>query len=58
MTHDKRNGTTKKIKMLGEKETYKQLGILEAEATKQVGWGKKKVKKNFSGEREIYSKPN
>ena len=38
-THDGRNGTIKlekKTRMLGEKETYKYLGILEANIITQV----------------------
>ena len=37
-THDGRNRTTnqEKIKMLGEKETYKYLGILEGDTIEQV----------------------
>ena len=41
--------------MLGEKETYKYLGMLEADTIKQ---GEMKEKKNTLGERENYSKPN
>ena len=37
MTHDGRNGTTKeKIRTLREMETYKYLGILEADTIKHV----------------------
>ena len=39
MTHDRRNRSTKprkKIKMLGEKETYKYWRLLEADTIKQV----------------------
>ena len=46
-----------KIRMLGVKETYKYLGILEADAIKHVEI-KKKLKKNTSGERENFWKPN
>ena len=37
-TYDWRNGTTKsdKIRTLGEKDTYKYLGLLEADTIKQV----------------------
>ena len=44
MTHDGRNGTTKSRKksMLGKKETYKYLGILEADAMKLEEMKKKK----------------
>ena len=41
---------------LPNKETYKYLGILEADNIKQVE--KRKIKKNITGERERYSKPN
>ena len=43
--------------MLGEKETYKFLGILEADTIKQV-IKEKKLQKSISGERENYSKTN
>ena len=43
--------------MLGEMETYKYLGILEADTIKQAEM-KEKEKKNTSGEQESYSKPN
>ena len=46
-----------KNRTLGEKETYKYLGILEADIIKQVEM-KEKLKKSISGERESYSKPN
>ena len=46
-----------KIRTLGEKETYKYLGILEADTIKQV-----EMKENFflniSGEQENFSKSN
>ena len=38
-----------KIRTLREKETYKYLGILEADTTKQMEM-KEKIKKNISGE--------
>ena len=41
-----------KIRTLGEKETYKYLGIFEADTIKQ--W--KKILKNISGEPESYSR--
>ena len=44
-----------KIRTLREKETYKYLGILEAEIIKQV---KIKEKKEYSEEQESYSKTN
>ena len=48
-----------KIRRLGEKETYKILGILEADTIKQAGMKEKKnLKKSISGEQENYSKPN
>ena len=43
-----------KIRMLGEKETYKYLGILEADKWKR----KMKFKKNILGELENYSRQN
>ena len=42
-----------KIKTLGEKETYKYLGMLEADTIKQVEM-KEKIRKNISGELESY----
>ena len=36
-----------KIRMLGEKETYKYLGILEADTIKQVEMKEKKFKKSI-----------
>ena len=45
-----------KIRALGEKETYKYLGILEADTSKHAKM-KKKKKRNCSRERENYSKP-
>ena len=44
-----------KIRTLTENETYKYLGILEADTIKQVEM-KKKFKKNISGELENYSR--
>ena len=41
--------------MPGEKETYKYLGILEADTIKQVEM-KEKIKKSISDERENFSK--
>ena len=38
-----------KIKTLGEKETYKYLGILEADTIKQVEMKEKKIQKDISG---------
>ena len=46
-----------KIKMLKEQETYKYLGIMEADTIKHVEMKKKKEKKKTSGEQEN-SKPN
>ena len=46
-----------KIRTLGEKETYKYLGILEDETIKQVEM-KEKSRKNISGEPECYSRQN
>ena len=45
-----------KIKTLGEKETYKYLGILEADAIKKVEIKEKNVKKSISRDRENFSK--
>ena len=44
-----------KIRTLGENETHKYLGILEADIIKQV---EMKDKKNISGELENYSRQN
>ena len=44
--------------MLGEKEPYKYLGILEANTIKHVEIKEKKFKKSTSGEWGNYSKPN
>ena len=46
-----------KIKTLGEKETYKYLGTLEADTMKQLKM-KEKFLKSILGEQESYSKPN
>ena len=47
-----------KIKTFGEKETYKYVGILEANTIKEVEMKEKKSKKNISGEQESNSKLN
>ena len=47
-----------KIRTLAENETYKYLGILEADTIKQVGMKNKIQKKNISGELENYSRQN
>ena len=47
----------KKKWTLGEKETYKYLGILEADFINKWRF-KKKIKKNVSGKQEIYLKSN
>ena len=39
-----------KIRTLGEKETYKYLGILEADTIKHAEIKEKKLKKSISGE--------
>ena len=46
MTHAGRNRITKleKIRIFGEKETYKFLGILEADASKQLEMNEKILK--------------
>ena len=56
---DRRNGTPKsnKIRTFGKKETYKYLGILEADTIKQVEM-KEKLRKNISGKLESYSRQN
>ena len=46
-----------KIRTLGEKETYKYLGILEADTIKQVEM-KEKIKKEYLREPESYSRQN
>ena len=45
-THDGGNGTTK-VRMLGEKETYKFLGIIEADNIKQVEMKEKNEKEHL-----------
>ena len=57
MTEGKELPNQEKIRMLGEKETYKYLGILEADGIKQSEM-KEKNKKSISGEGKNYSKPN
>ena len=51
------NNKKKKIKILGEKETYKCLGLLEANSIKQVEM-KEQIKKEYRRRRENYSKSN
>ena len=46
-----------KIRTIRENETYKYLGILEADTIKQVEM-KHKIQKNISGELESYSRQN
>ena len=46
-----------KIRTLAENETYKYLGILEADTIKQVEM-KNEIQKNISGELENYSRQN
>ena len=46
-----------KIRILREMETYKYLGILEADTIKQAEM-KERIFKNTSRERENYLKPN
>ena len=46
------------IRTLREKETYKYLGILEADTIKQVKMKGKKFKKSISEEAESYSRQN
>ena len=47
-----------KIRTLGEKITYKYLGILEANTIKQVETREKKLRKSISEEPETYSRQN
>ena len=47
-----------KLRMLREKETYKYLGILEADTLKLMEIKEKKLRKSISGKRGNYSKPN
>ena len=57
-TPERRNGiikSRKKIRTLGEKETYKYLVILEAGTIKQVE-RKEKIRNCISGEPESYSR--
>ena len=44
--------------MLGEKESYKYLGILEVGTIKKVEMKEKILKNSISGEWENYLKPN
>ena len=46
------------IRTVGEKGTYKYLGILEADTIKHVYMTEKNLKNNTSWEQENYSKPN
>ena len=46
-----------KVRTLAENETYKYLGILEADTIKQVEM-KDKIQKNISGELENYTRQN
>ena len=47
-----------KIRTPGEKETYRYLGILEADTINQVEIKFKKLKKNISEELESYLRRN
>ena len=47
-----------KIRLLGEKETYKYLKILEADTIKQDEMMKEKLSKDISEEPESYSRQN
>ena len=58
MTEGTELSNQEKIRTLGEKETNKFLGILEADTINKWRWKKKKIKKSISGERKSYSKPN
>ena len=57
MTEEIELSNLEKIRTLAEKETYKYLGILEADTNKHTGM-KKQIKKHTPGERENYSKTN
>ena len=46
------------IRTLGGKDTYKYLGILEADTIKQVEMRKKNYNTSISGEPESYSRQN
>ena len=46
-----------KIRTLGEKETYKYLGILKADSINKWKWNKK-LRKKISGKLESYSRQN
>ena len=58
MTERMKVPNQEKIKTLWKKETYKYLGILEAETIKQVEIKENIFKKSISGDQESYSKPN
>ena len=45
-----------RIRILGEKEIFKYLGVLEADTIKQVGMKKIKIKKSISDEHENFLK--
>ena len=47
-----------KIKTLGKKETYKYLGILEADIIKQEEMKEKQSRNNIPEEPESYSRQN
>ena len=49
---------SEKKRTLGEKETYKYLGILEDDTIKQVETKEKNLKTSISVERERYSRQN
>ena len=55
LTEEKELLEQENIRTLGEKETYKYLGILEADTFKKA---EMKEKIYTSGERENYTKPN
>ena len=60
MTHDGRNETTKsrKIKNAHGEGNIQILGNIGSRHYQISGDERKKLKKNISGERESYSKPN
>ena len=47
-----------KIRTLGEKETYKYLGLFQAATIEQAEGQERIKKKNTTGEQGNYSKPN
>ena len=58
LTHGMELPNQDKIRTLGEKETYKYLGILEDDTIKQAEMKDKIQKKKISSELENYSRQN